>query len=348
MVQSKNILSLVLLPSLALAGNTFHHRRHAHHQHQQRAVAVSTVVKTQEQIVATVTVTYGHIPSEAPKADAVPDIKADAMGDVNAEAAPQGWGQHKQGGGGHKPSSQPPAADPTTAVVSPSPVAPVVPSNPPVEQSSSSSSSSSIAAVPVPTPSGTAPAPSIPTGSPSGGNGAADAKWTPGKFIIQNNCAVNLYLTVTRDPACGKVDPQVTIKAGQPWTGDIETCGAAHPSYKVSKVSGSLAKIVQLEVGRQPTGDLWENISLINCVEEGSINGEGIEQCPGAPWYLGAKSTAANAGDCQQFQCQDATSCCQSSLGAYCDPISVANDYKQPVGGCKGETSELAMFASFC
>jgi hypothetical protein len=147
---------------------------------------------------------------------------------------------------------------------------------------------------------------------------------------------------------CGKVEHGITIDAGGMWTGPIESCADSHPSYKVSSVVNG-TKIVQLEVGRNPDQQIvWENISLIDCVVKGTINGEGIEQCPGAPWYLGAKSTAADPGDCQQFSCQDATSCCKSTLGAYCDPFALANAGEQPVGGCKGATDELAMYAQFC
>jgi len=314
MVQSKNILSLLVLPVLALSKPSLH-QRHAHH-HQARAV--TTVLTTE--YVATTTVTYGHVPSNEPKVE-VDEVKAN----VNAE---DGEVQND-----HRAKA--------TVIVTPVPVAPTLvpepeeaglPEEPPIQAPTTSSSSA------VAKPTDTKPAPSSGGGHPSA---------TGGQFAIKNNCKYDLTMTIDRT-LCGPIESDIAIGAGETWYGDITACNDANPSYKIYKEGSKLP--LQLEAGFKPDQKtLWYNISPKDCVND--MYGAGIDNCPGGPWFLEAKSTASNPGACQTFQCHDATSCCTSSLGAYCDAWATAAKALgglEPVGGCLGSISEIGLVAQLC
>lgn len=331
MVQSKNIL-FVALPTLALAGPSFHQRRHAHHHHQQRAL--TTVMETT--YVATTTVTWGHLPSDKPKAEEPKaeenEVKAD-VADVQAQ--------------GERPHHGRPSSDPVSVIVSASPVAPTPTKEAPapvVEEPTTQPTTSTKVAEPT-KPSSTAaaskPTDTTPEPSYSGGNG------TGGQFSIQNNCAYDLTMTIDRTQ-CGPIEKDIAIKAGSAWSGDITSCNGANPSYKIYKEGEG--KPLQLEAGYKPDqSTLWYNISPKDCVDD--MYGAGIANCPGGPWFLQAKSTAANPGACQTYQCHDAESCCTSSTGAYCDAWATAAKALgglEPVGGCLGEVSQISLVASLC
>jgi hypothetical protein len=324
MVQSKNILSLLVLPTLALSSPSLH-QRHAHHHHQERAI---NWVYTTE-IVATTTVTAGHIPTDAPKAE-VNEIKAN----VN-EAAEQRPAQKATLIVTPVPVVPTPAPELAEAPEEPAPPAPPAPKPKPT-------STSVAAPKPKPKPTDTAP-PSSGGGYPSG---------IGGQFAIKNNCKYDLTMTIDRTK-CGPIERNIPIAAGETWYGDITSCMDANPAYKIYKVSNGKRdafKPLQLEAGFKPDQNtLWYNISPKDCVND--MYGAGIDECPGGPWYLNAVSTASNPGACQTFQCHDAQSCCTSSLGAYCDAWASAAKAlggEEPVGGCLGDLNQIALVAQLC
>lgn len=326
MVQSKNILSLLVLPTLALSTPSLHQRHAHHHQHQHQQRDINWVYETK--IVATTTVTYGQVPSAPPKAE-VNEVKAN----VNDPA--------------QRPSKP---AEKATIIVTPVPVVPTPVAEPepvaakaevpeePVAQAPKKSKTAEVK----PKPTDTTPAPS--TGYPKG---------TGGQFAIKNNCKYDLTMTIDRT-MCGPIERDIPISAGETWYGDITACNDANPAYKIYKTNSNgkrdAFKPLQLEAGFKPDQNtLWYNISPKDCVND--MYGAGIESCPGGPWYLNAVSTSANPGACQTFECHDATSCCTSSLGAYCDAWATAAKAlggEEPVGGCLGTINQISLVAQLC
>ena len=316
MVQSKNIFSLVVLPTLALATPSLH-QRHAHHHHQQRAL--TTVLETT--YIATTTVTWGHLPSAQPKADV-----AEAKANVAEEE------QHTKAK--------------ATVIVTPVPVVPTPEPKPVVEAEAVAEApvekpKKTTAAAPEPTSSSSSAAAPKPSGGSSKPSGAG------GQFAIKNNCDYDMTMTIDRT-MCGPIENNIPISAGETWYGDITSCNGANPSYKIYK--NGKGSPLQLEAGYKPDQKtLWYNISPKDCVSD--MYGAGIDNCPGGPWELQATSTAENPGACQTFQCHDAESCCTSSLGAYCDAWATAAKALgglEPVGGCLGSINEISLVAQLC
>lgn len=315
MVQSKNVLSLFVLPTLALGSNL--HARHGHH-HKPRAI---NWVYTTE-VVATTTVTYGQIPT--------PESKAEVnQADANA-AIPQ------------KPT-QPEKA---TVIVTPSPVA-APPPPPPVLPVDSKAEEKAAPQQPKKDPT-TAYSVYEPkkTSTPSTGGGYPAG--VPGEFAIKNNCKYDVTMTIDRT-MCGPIERDIPIAAGETWHGPITACDDANPAYKIFKPDDN-SKPLQLEAGYKPSQKtLWYNISIKDCVSD--MHGDGIANCPGGPWYLNAKSSAAITGASQTLQCHDAASCCTQTLGAYCDAWATAAKAiggLEPVGACLGDLNQISLVAQIC
>ncbi|KAF2681438.1 hypothetical protein K458DRAFT_391824 [Lentithecium fluviatile CBS 122367] len=304
-------LLLVVLPTLALASPSLH-ARHAHaHAHQHREV--ERAIKEHWVYETKIVATTTVTYGQIPTPETKPTQAEVADVEVNANVAPE-----------TKPS--------TTPIV----VAPIVPTT------------TSTSEVPIPTtteekqePSSTSTTSSVKapsTGYPTG---------TGGQFAIKNNCDYDVSMTIDRT-MCGPIERDIPISAGETWYGDITSCDDANPAYKIYKPDND--QPLQLEAGYKPAqSTLWYNISPKDCVSD--MYGAGIENCPGGPWYLKAKSTASNPGACQTYQCSDATTCCTSSLGAYCDAFATAAKALgglEPVGGCLGEVSQISLVAQIC
>lgn len=312
MVQSKNILSLVALPTLALASPSLH----ARHAHQHRAIKEHWVYETT--VVATTTVTYGQLPAQT-----------QAEVNANVNAVPEEV----------KPSSV------VNVVVTPSPVAPA----PQVEDVAESEPEPE--PEPVEAPSTSAAPKPISTDKPSSGGYPSGVG---GSFAIKNNCKYDVTMTIDRTQ-CGPTERDISIPSGNTWHGEITSCDGANPAYKIYKAGNGKdkrdpSKPLQLEAGFKPSQNtLWYNISPKDCVDD--MYGAGIENCPGGPWYLSAKSSASNPGACQTYECHDAESCCTSSLGAYCDAWATAAKALgglEPVGGCLGSLDQISLVAQLC
>lgn len=310
MVQSKNVLSLLVLPALALSSPGLH-ARHGHH-HKPRAI---NWVYTTE-VVATTTVTYGQVPTQESKAE---------VNEANLAPPP--------------PPSQ---SEKATVIVTPSPVA-APPSPPPVVDEAPKDPEPKPKPKKDPTTSYSVYQPEK-TSTPSTGGYPAGVG---GEFAIKNNCKYDVTMTIDRT-MCGPIERDIPIAAGETWHGPITSCDGANPAYKIFKPNDN--KPLQFEAGYKPAQKtLWYNISLKDCVAD--MHGDGIKDCPGGPWYLDAKSTAADPGASQTLQCHDAQSCCTQTLGAYCDAWATASRAQgglEPVGGCLGDLNQVSLVAQIC
>lgn len=310
MVQSKNALSLLVLPALALSSPGLH-ARHGHHH---KAREINWVYTTE--VVATTTVTYGQVPT--------PESKAE-VNEANLAPPP------------------PPSKPTTTLVVTPSPVAaspappapPVVDTPPKDTKPEPKKDPSTSFSVYKPEP----------TSSPSNGGGYPDP--VGGQFAIKNNCKYDVTMTIDRT-MCGPIERDIPIAAGETWHGPITSCDGANPAYKIFKPNDN--KPLQLEAGYKPAQKtLWYNISLKDCVADMHGNGikdcpggpwylnaESTAADPGAAQTLQCHDEQSCCTKTLGAYC-DAWATASRAMGGL-----------EPVGGCLGDLDQVSLVAQIC
>lgn len=183
--------------------------------------------------------------------------------------------------------------------------------------------------------------PAYPSSTPS-------TKGTKGTVTFKNNCPYDVWAQRVNDPNCPGAAispvPDSNMKAGATWSEPLVDCPIANQALKVHRMDADDKTPMQYEYGWKTTygGMGWYNLSLKDCV-----NGTDFSACAGENWRISSTgpSTPPPPQDCRTYECNDYSSCCE--YAGYCDAKATAAQ-EEPVSGCLGQMNEIEIHLELC